>query len=177
MSREPAPVGSATQVERPSWPKRQDSSPNLPDRPMAQGSGSVAHGSGLSTESLAAVWDQAIAAATRQSPLLGQALAHATPRLEDAGTVALVFGPDSALFQDGAARQLATVETILAAALGTPIKVTLQAAVAAPAAVERKSRRLSVDDVRSERLTQLRSQDPALDAAAKALDLELVDEE
>jgi hypothetical protein len=67
------------------------------------------------------------------------------------------------------------VETILAAALGTPVKVRLQSA--GSAAVERKPRRLSAEDVRNERLTQLRSKDPALDAAANALDLELVDED
>jgi hypothetical protein len=36
---------------------------------------------------------------------------------------------------------------------------------------------MSVEDVRNERLAQLRSKDAALDAAATALDLELVDED
>src|ERR1019366_3714441 len=118
----------------------------------------------------------AAATATRQSPLLGQALAHATPKLEAPGMVGLGFGPDSALFQDGAARQLAAVETILTAAFGTPVKVKVQAAAVAAAAIPAQSRRLSAQDARSERLTQLRSRDPALDAAAKALDLELMDD-
>ncbi len=90
--------------------------------------------------------------------------------------VGLGFGPDSALFQDGAARQLAAVETILTATFGTPVKVKVQAASAAAAATPAQSRRLSAQDARSERLTQLRSRDPALDAAAKALDLELMDD-
>jgi hypothetical protein len=108
--------------------------------------------------------------------MLGQALAHATPRVESADTVGLVFGPDSALFQDGATRQLGAVETILTAALGTAVKVKVQSA-AAPVAGDTKPRRLSVEDVRNERLAQLRSKDAALDAAATALDLELVDED
>jgi hypothetical protein len=134
-------------------------------------------GFGLTQETLLAAWSSITATATRQSPLLGQALAHATPRLDGPGSVALVFGPDSALFQDGAARQVATVETILAAALGLPVRVKLQSAASASASGEGKSRRVSVEDLRNERLTQLRSKNPALDAAAKALDLELVDED
>jgi DNA polymerase-3 subunit gamma/tau len=135
-----------------------------------------AQGSGLTEATLAATWSDVIATATRQSPLLGQALAHATPKLEAPGMVGLGFGPDSALFQDGAARQLAAVETILTATFGTPVKVKVQAASAAAAATPAQSRRLSAQDARSERLTQLRSRDPALDAAAKALDLELMDD-
>jgi hypothetical protein len=96
--------------------------------------------------------------------------------VESPDTVGLVFGPDSALFQDGATRQIGAVETILAAALGTPVRVRVQSA-AAPVAGNTKPRRQSVEDVRRERLTQLRSQDAALDAAATALDLELVDED
>jgi len=138
--------------------------------------GLTANGSGLTAERLAAAWTDITATATRQSPMLGQALAHATPRVESPDTVVLTFGPDSALFQDGASRQLGAVETILAAAMGSPVKVRVQAA-AGTAVADTKPRRLSVEDVRNERLTQLRSKDAALDAAATALDLELVDED
>jgi len=138
--------------------------------------GLTANGSGLTAERLAAAWTDITATATRQSPMLGQALAHATPRVESPDTVVLTFGPDSALFQDGASRQLGAVETILAAAMGSPVKVRVQAA-AGTAVADTKPRRLSVEDVRNERLAQLRSKDAALDAAATALDLELVDED
>ncbi|MGH7523147.1 MAG: DNA polymerase III subunit gamma/tau [Gemmatimonadales bacterium] len=135
-----------------------------------------ASGLQLTQESLAASWADIIATATRQSPLLGQALAHATPRLEGPGTVGLVFGPDSALFQDGAARQIATVDTILSTAVGAPVTARVVLAKAAPA-VESRPRRLTIEEQKEQRLTQLRSTSPALDEAAKALDLELVDED
>ena len=174
--RTPIPVKAAVSPEARTVEKPVSArAPGADNRPASSAQGLTVHGFGLTNESLTAGWSDIISTATRQSPLLGQALAHATPRLENPGTVELEFGPDSALFQDGAARQLATVETILAAALGTPVRVKLQSA--GPAAVERKPRRLSVEDVRNERLTQLRSKDPALDAAANALDLELVDED
>ena len=48
---------------------------------------------------------------------------------------------------------------------------------AAPAPAESRGRRLSSDEARTERLTRLRSKDAALDAAANALDLEIVDGE
>jgi DNA polymerase-3 subunit gamma/tau len=125
------------------------------------------------TESLRAVWPEIVAAANRQSRLLGQALSHAVPQLGEPGTVVLEFGPDSAVFQEGIERQLATVETAVSARMGRPVAVRVQAAGSAPA---RPANRLSEKDMKADRLRQLRGQDPALDAAADALDLELVDE-
>ncbi len=106
-----------------------------------------------------------------------EALTHATPQQVAPGAIVLEFGPDSALFHDGVARQLATLETIVTAALGVPTKVTVKGPEAVPATAERKSKRLTAEDARNLRLTQLRSKDPALDAAANALDLELVDDD
>ena len=137
--------------------------------------GLTAQGSGLGV-ALASVWPEVLATASRQSPMLGQALGHATASMVDPGTVELRFGPDSALFHDGIARQQATVETILTAALGTPVRVKLEGAASPLAASDRKAKRLSMEELRNERLAQLRSKDPALDAAANALDLEVVDD-
>ena len=49
------------------------------------------------------MWDEVLATAARQSPMLGQALTHATPQQVAAGLIVLEFGPDSALFHDGVA--------------------------------------------------------------------------
>jgi DNA polymerase III subunit gamma/tau len=169
VSREPEPPAKSAGGGRSTGPV-EVASPHSSAAP-----GLTAHGSGLTTESLTAAWSDVIATAARQSPLLGQALMQGTPRAVGADVVVLGFGTDSALFHDGVARQLGTVETILAAALGVPIKVQLQGA--SPATLDRKAKRLSVEERRSERLTELRSKDPALDAAANALDLELIDGE
>lgn len=181
----PAQVQPIPQPTRPAAePSRPEPNPQPAARVAPQAAAPVAEAprtagapSGLTEGSLAAAWSEVVATATRQSPMLGQALTHATPQRVDAGTVGLTFGPDSALFHDGASRQLATIETILGAALGVAIKVRIQGAQAVPVAPERKAKRLSVEEVRNERLNQLRSKDPALDAAANALDLELVDDE
>ena len=131
---------------------------------------------GVAAGSLEAIWPQVVATAARQSPLLGQALSHATAHLDEGGTVTMQFGPDSALFHDGVARQQAVVETILEAALGAAVRLVLGGGGELPSGADRKMKRLSAEEHRNERLAQLRSRDPALDAAATALDLELLDD-
>jgi len=173
-SREPAPRAKSA-------PEGLSAQTEAPAARSSAASGLTAHGSasagaGLTEEALAATWPDIIAAATRQSPMLGQALGHASPTLAGSGMVELRFGPDSALFQDGATRQQATVETILGATFGTAVKVMVVGGNAG-VSPERKSKRLSAEEIRRERLDQLRGKDPALDAAVNALDLELVDDD
>jgi len=183
QSESPAPGGQSRDLNPDPGaqsPPRAQSEPKArsPEPPAAAApSGLRAQGSGLSVESLAAAWSDVIATASRQSPMLGHALGHASPELVGDGIVELTFGPDSALFHDGVARQVATVETIMAAAFGVRVGVKLRASSVAPAEGGRKSKRLSAEEIREERLTQLRAKDPALDAAANALDLELVDDD
>lgn len=129
-----------------------------------------------SAEALLAIWPDVLATATRQSRLLAQALDHATPRLLEPGKVVLQFGPDSAVFQEGVERQLATVETILSARMGTTMTVKLEQGATGNAPAQPRGKRLSAEDLRADRLKELRTRDPALDAAADSLDLELVDE-
>jgi DNA polymerase-3 subunit gamma/tau len=175
-SPEPGPQSPAVEAHGPE-PKARSPEPanTIPAGEIV--SGPWALGSGLSPESLSAAWSDVLATASRQSPMLGQALGHATPRLVGPGKVELAFGADSALFHDGVARQLASVETILGATLGAAVTVQLTGSADAVAAPERRSKRLSPEAIRNERLALLRSKDPALDAAANALDLELVDDD
>jgi DNA polymerase-3 subunit gamma/tau len=119
-------------------------------------------------------WSAIVAAANRQSRLLGQALDQAVPSVGADGAVVLSFGPDSAVFREGVQRQLATVEAIVAASLGGSVAIRLTETgrdAGAP-----KPARLTVDQVREERLAELKRTDPALKAAADSLDLELVDD-
>ncbi|MES2304001.1 MAG: DNA polymerase III subunit gamma/tau [Gemmatimonadota bacterium] len=129
-----------------------------------------------SAEALLAIWPDVLATATRQSRLLAQALDHATARLQAPGKVVLAFGPDSAVFQEGVERQLAVVETILSARMGVTMTVKLEQGASGSAPTQPKGKRLSAEDLRADRLRELRTRDPALDAAADSLDLELVDE-
>ncbi|MGH7583004.1 MAG: DNA polymerase III subunit gamma/tau [Gemmatimonadales bacterium] len=146
--------------------------------PQEAGAGLRASGAGLDLHpGLPFAWQEVIATASRQSPMLGQALGHATPRWEDPDLVVLAFGSGSAVFQEGVTRQASTVETILSAAAGKPVRTRVESAAAPAAAGGASPRRLTLEELRNERLNELRSKDPALDAAATTLDLELVDEE
>jgi DNA polymerase-3 subunit gamma/tau len=127
------------------------------------------------TAGLHAVWPEILETANRQSRLLGQALEHAKPEVADNGDVILRFGPDEAVFREGLERQRGVVVTILSARLGTEVTVVTSATEAV--AGGKRSNRLSVQEMRADRLRDLRRRDPALDAAADALDLELVEEE
>ncbi len=127
------------------------------------------------TAGLRAVWPEILETAGRQSRLLGQALEHATPELASEGTVTLLFGPDEAVFREGVERQVQQVATLLSARLGA--EVVVRTAAAEPIPGGKRANRLSVQEMRADRLRELRRRDPALDAAADALDLELVDEE
>ena len=125
---------------------------------------------------LLAVWPEVLVTVGRQSWLLAQALEHAVPRLLEPGKVALTFGPDSAVFQEGVEGQLGAIETILSARMGSPMAVRLERAGRGSAPTPGKGKRLSAEDRKADRLRELRTKDPALDAAADSLDLELVDE-
>jgi hypothetical protein len=128
------------------------------------------------TEAITGAWGEILAAAARQSRLVSQALEHATPSVPEPGVVQLEFGPDSAVFREGVARQLATVETILGASVGGTVSVRIVERTAPPGAPVARPGRVSREGLREERLQQIRAKDPALDAAADALDLEFVDE-
>jgi len=166
-------------------------SPAVPSPPRAQRS--IADGPTVagSTEAVApaysvpwddtalrAAWPDILAAASRQSPFLGKALQQATPRVGEPGVLELVFGPDQAVSVEGIERQKATVATLASARLGIEVRIEVVTPLhpgrenAEPMA----SRRLTADTIREDRLQELRRMDPALDAMADALDLELVDE-
>lgn len=126
-------------------------------------------------EAVRAAWPDVVETARRQGRFLGQALELAVPRIADVGLLELGFGPDQAVFREAVERQAATVATIVSARLGQSVTVR----VAGPASGEAPSGptgRLTIQDLRRERLAELRRRDPALDAAADALDLELVDD-
>jgi hypothetical protein len=59
--------------------------------------------------------------------------------------------------------------------LGQQIRLRVTTAEVAAATAGVKARRMSESSLKAERLREFRSKDPALDTAADALDLEIVD--
>lgn len=179
----PAP-GAPPTAPSPSRPTKTSPEPSPPPRmqPIPRGAGGAPDGGDTppprgverTTQALQSAWPAIAASATRQSRLLSEALAHATPSVGPDGVVVLAFGGDGGVFADGVSRQQDVVGQLLSASLGGP--VSLRVVEAAPDARAAKAARLTADQVREQRLAELKKVDPVLKAAADSLDLELVDD-
>jgi hypothetical protein len=75
---------------------------------------------------------------------------------------------------EGLERQRDAVQTLLSRALGAPVRLAI-AATGGPAGATPRARRLSEAESRAERLRVLKGRDPALEAAADSLDLEVLE--
>jgi hypothetical protein len=81
----------------------------------------------------------------------------------------------NALFADRLQEEAGKVEEVLSRSLGQQIRLRVTTAEVAAATAGVKARRMSESSLKAERLREFRSKDPALDTAADALDLEIVD--
>jgi hypothetical protein len=116
-----------------------------------------------------------IAAVRVQSRFLGEALAATQPVSLEPPWLTVVMGEPNPLFADSLLEQAGKVEEVLSRSLGQQVRLRVTAAEAAGATPGMKPRRMSESSLKAERLREFRSKDPALDTAADALDLEIVD--
>ena len=127
----------------------------------------------LSLESLRADWPEVVAAVRSQSRFLGEALAASQPATLDLPWLTVVMAEPNQLFADRLHQEAGKVEEVLSRSLGQPVRLRITAAPGTDA--PSKPRRMSDSSLKAERLREFRSKDPALDTAADALDLEIVD--
>ena len=125
---------------------------------------------------LRGIWEQLVESGRVASPLLGEALSHATPLEVSPPDVVLELRDDNHALQRPLERHSARVESLLGASVGQPVRLVIRLAderrtTPGPG----KGRRLSEATLRAERLEAGRKKDPALDAATQALDLEVVE--
>jgi hypothetical protein len=109
-----------------------------------------------------------------QSRFLGEALAASQPVSLDPPWLTVIMAEPNALFSDRLHQEAGKVEEVLSRSLGQPVRLRVTAEETA-AAVSARPRRMSESSLKAERLREFRSKDPALDTAADALDLEIVD--
>ena len=129
----------------------------------------------MKLESLADSWPEIVARARERSPLFGAVVEHLRVGSVEGTRVTLAATPDGEHILEGARRQQGLLEDLLSTAVGTRVTVLVAAGpVVAPVRSDRP-KRLSEKDLKAERLKELRGKDRALDAAADALDLEIVD--
>jgi DNA polymerase-3 subunit gamma/tau len=128
----------------------------------------------LTLDSLVTSWDAIVAGAKERSPLLGTVLEQLRPVAVEGKVVRLSVGAGAGHMLEGARRQQSAIAELLVPAGGEGIVVQVIDSPAGVGQVERP-KRLSETELRSIRLRELRAKDPALDAAAEALDLEIAE--
>lgn len=128
----------------------------------------------LTTEGLIAAWPTLVRLGRERGPLLGTVLEGLSPVAVEGRTVTLSVGPDTRHMVEGARRQQAAIAELLAEpGAGSPTVRIVD--VGQSSAADDRPKRLSNSDLRSEKLKEIRAKDRALDAAAEALDLEIVE--
>ena len=123
---------------------------------------------------VAEAWPVIVAAVRAQSRFLGEALATTRPTSADPPVLRVVMTEPNPLFHERLEEQAGTVEQAIGGAIGAPVRLQISGADT-PAPSEPPVRRMSESGIRAERLKGLRARDPALDAAADELDLEIVE--
>jgi DNA polymerase-3 subunit gamma/tau len=143
------------------------------DRPPAQPSDRLSVPFTLA--GVQSIWPDVVDLGKQESLFLGQALGACRVSAVEAPTIQVVIPPEQGVLGGALEKGRARLEQYLQGRLGGPVALALQAGPAAPAA--ERPKRMSPGSLRSERLKDIRSVDPALDAAADELDLEIVDEQ
>jgi len=160
----PAAGGTKPQSQRPA-PPAASAPPAAPAPPPAIPS---------SEPEVVRRWADIAEAVGQRSRMLREALAHATP-LMDGETLALDVSGSEVHLQ-GLENGRKAIETAVLSVTGASVRVVVRpAAPGVGAGGAGEPRRLNRDREREERLQRYRAKDPALDAAADALDLELLE--
>jgi DNA polymerase-3 subunit gamma/tau len=163
----PADRGGRGPAVRPSPLSQSSASAVAPVQPSRSG-----EAAGL--ENLRHSW-QAIAAEVRaRSRFLGEALANTTPVALDPSWLTVSLTDPNPLFTERLQAQAGIVEEVLQRVTGRSLRLRIAAAAPGDAPAP-PARALSEASIKADRLRGFRAKDPALDAAADALDLEIVD--
>ncbi len=149
------PTRGASAAERPSGPAAP-----LPRGPAAP------------RTSLDAAWPEIVAEVRARSRFLGEALAGTAPGPVEGAALPLVLAESNPLFAERIQAQAAAVEEVIQRHTGQPLRIRVTVAEGEPAP---QPRPITESSLRADRLRSFRSKDPALDTAADALDLEIVD--
>ncbi len=158
------PARSAPPGSLPSAPPSPPQSPARAAAPQAAGEPTL--------ERVRALWPAILdAVGQQQQRMLREALGAATPVAVTGGE--LVVEADSDVHRAGLERGRRVVESAAAAVLGASVRLVVRAAGGAESGEE--PRRLNQQTDREERLRSRRARDPALDAVADAMDLELLE--
>jgi DNA polymerase-3 subunit gamma/tau len=170
----PAPTRSAAPPAAPPAPAPAPSA-STPESAPPSAPPTTVRGLAFTREALQGAWGDILAEARVEGPFLGQALAACELGDVAAPVIALWMAdadPGMALTLE---RQKERLAGLLGRILGAPVDLRLEGAEAPAPAAKARPQRLSNQTLQADRLKGLRARDPSLDAAADALDLEIVD--
>src|SRR2546426_772345 len=131
----------------------------------------------LTLDRLRALWPRIVDDARTKSPMLGALLQVTEVAGVDAGAVTLRLLDTNAVHAEGLERQREALSQLVARYLTGPVRIKLEGAGGGGSRERSAPRptRLTEEGARAERLKTLRAQDPSLNAAVDALDLELLE--
>ncbi|HVX88871.1 MAG TPA: DNA polymerase III subunit gamma/tau [Gemmatimonadales bacterium] len=165
---EPAPKATSTSAPA-------DPAPSTQHTPSAPTPQRPSEGIEFSLPALKAFWPSIIDAVKAEKRLLGTALADTVLVAVAAPLVAVALKEENPMVAENLERSRDVVERIIGARVGAPVRLEVRPPEpTVGAGVARPKRRTDASD-RAERLQALRAKDPALDAVAEALDLEMTD--
>jgi DNA polymerase-3 subunit gamma/tau len=126
-------------------------------------------------DAISAAWPAMVMAVRAQSRFLGEAFAATEPAGLELPWLTVMMREPNPLFAERLLQEAGKVEEVLSRSLGQPVRLRVTGAEAPQGAGPGKPKRMSEASLKAERLREFRSKDPALDTAADALDLEIVD--
>ena len=119
-------------------------------------------------------WQAIVAEVRVRSRFLGEALAHTMPLALDPTWLTVSLAQPNQLFTERLQAQAGMVEDVLQRVTGQSLRLRVTAASPDEAPAPAPGT-LSEASIKADRLRGIRAKDPALDTAADALDLEIVD--
>jgi len=128
----------------------------------------------LTVERLRSLWSRIVDDARAKTPMLGALLQVTEVVGVDAGTVTIRLLDTNPVHAEGLERQREVLAQLVARYVTESVRIKLQGAGSRERATPRPGR-LTEEGARAERLKTLRAQDPSLNAAVDALDLELLE--
>ncbi|HTK56617.1 MAG TPA: hypothetical protein VL295_07325, partial [Gemmatimonadales bacterium] len=164
-------------VPKPDEPPAKPAPTTASAAPSASASGSSPAGNGIefSLPALKAFWPSIVDAVKAEKRLLGTALGDTVLVAVAAPMVAVALKEENPMVAENLERSREVIERIIGERVGAPVKLEVRPPEpTGGAGVPKPKRRTDASD-RAERLQALRAKDPALDAAAEALDLEMTD--
>jgi DNA polymerase III subunit gamma/tau len=145
----------------------------LPEAPSARPPVRPLDRLGAGSSALSDAWPEILAEVRARSRFLGEALAGTSPGPVEGSSLPVVLTESNRLFAEGIQAQAGVVEEVVQRHTGQVLRIRVTVAQGEEDAP--KPRSITESSLRADRLRSFRAKDPALDTAADALDLEIVD--